>query len=332
MGEKIVRGLKILFVWQLCNLLFFVCLFFLMLFLSLVMGAIASSSDMPKDGISQLTIHKEGVSSKKGYVLQIPMAGIIMKQEPEFFLDEAVGPYERLIGDLKKAKKDKKVKAVLIVVNSPGGSVSVCDRMLEAINKFKEKTKLPVYAYYEDVAASGGVYTTVACDYIMASPTCITGSIGVIMGGMNIMGLMEKIGVKEQVYKSGELKDMGSGTRAGSSEEKKLLQDMVNQLFDRFVDIIVEGRGEKVKREDVIALKGAFFLPKKALENGLIDEIGSYDEIVAKIRKDLDEKYKIVSYLPKPDWGKLLGAMGTIMPKKMRNRLELDGPLYLFEL
>jgi len=323
---KFFNALKMLLIWQICNVLFFLSLFILIGILGVALGpAVDPLND-------QHNIINEGASTSDEYILQIPMTGIIMKHEKQSVFDETVGPYERIVADLKVAEEDDNVRAVLIVVNSPGGSVSVCDRLHQIIVDFKEKTKIPVYAYYESVAASGGVYTTVSSDYIMAAPTCVTGSIGVIMGGINVIDLMDKIGVKEQTYKSGAHKDMGSGSRESTAEEKKLIQGIVDQLFARFVDIIIEGRKEKVVRENIVNLKGAFFLPTRALENGLIDEIGSYEQIVKKIRVDLDDKFDVISYMQKPEWEKIFDVFGTLVPKKIRQRIELQGPLYLFEI
>jgi protease IV len=320
------NALKMLFIWQICNVLFFLSILILIVILGVAVGPTVDPSN------SQHSVISEGSSSSKGYILQIPMEGIIMKNDKESIFDETIGPYERIVADLKAAEEDDNVQAVLFVVNSPGGSVSVCDRLYQIIKDFKEKTKIPVYAFYESVAASGGVYTTVASNYIMAAPTCVTGSVGVIMGGINVLELMDKIGVKEQTYKSGALKDMGSGSRKSTEEETLLIQGIVDELFTRFVDIVVEGRKEKVKRDDIINLKGAFFLPQRALENGLIDEIGSYELIVKKIRDDLDQNLNVINYAQKTEWERMFNVFGTLVPKNMRQRLELQGPLYLFEI
>lgn len=327
MFQKLKTGIKILFVWQLCNFLLVLSMVLGLVFLG---GIAAKSQPIKIEDVGSVDIVEK--YKGEGVILEIPIDGIIFRNtEEEFWGEKRMGAYERIIADLDKVKEDNEVKAVLFRVNSPGGAVSACDRLYQIIKEFKKDSEVPLFAFYESVAASGGVYTTVGAEYIMAAPTCVTGSIGVIMGGMKVKKLLDKIGLESEPYKSGKFKDMGSGMRETSAEEKRLIQGVVDELYNRFVDIVLEGRGERVTREKVIALEGSFFLSKTALENGLIDSVGTYEDMINVIHNKIGVKVNVIQYTHRQKWENFIEIFNSWLPKKIKNRLQIEGPLYLYD-
>jgi protease IV len=186
---------------------------------------------------------------------------------------------------LRKATKDKRIKALVIRINSPGGTVTASDIIYREIKIFKEKTNIPVITIMMDMAASGGYYVACASDKIVAHKSTITGSLGVIIYSLGFNGLFEKIGMESRVIKSGELKDMGNPFDEFSDEEKAVFQDLVNQMYEQFLDVIVEGR--KIDRDKLRKLAdGRVYLGQQALENGLIDKVGYIEDALDLAMKE----------------------------------------------
>jgi len=148
----------------------------------------------------------------------------------------------RVREELKKAQGDPKVKALVLRINTPGGTVTASDVIFRELQLFKQEKKIPVVAVMMDVAASGGYYVALAADTIVAHPTTVTGSIGVIMLSFNAEGLMQKLGVAPSTIKSAERKDMGSPFRALTPEERAIFQSVIDELYRQFVAKVVERR------------------------------------------------------------------------------------------
>ena len=165
-------------------------------------------------------------------------------------------------------------------MNSPGGGITDCDRIHHEILELKKaRPALRFVSLIRDVAASGGYYVSAPCDRIIAHPTTITGSIGVIMSFMNLEGLFEKIGYREVVIKSAEHKDIGSMGRPMTDKERELLQSMLNEMYDRFVQIVADGRKMDVLKVRELA-DGRIYTGSQAKANGLVDELGYFDQAV----------------------------------------------------
>jgi len=156
-------------------------------------------------------------------VAQIDVTGLIIDAEKPGLLAPGENPMARFVESLRRAEADSGVKAVVIRINSPGGTVTASDVMYREVQHFKQRTGKPVVIAMADVAASGGYYLASGCDSIVAHPTTITGSIGVISMHVSLVGLLDKIGVKVEALKSGANKDMGSPFRAMTDDDKKLL-------------------------------------------------------------------------------------------------------------
>jgi protease-4 len=178
----------------------------------------------------------------------------------------------KVIGELKKYAEDSSVEAVVLRVNSPGGGVAPAQEIYDEVIKLKEEKKVVVSM--GAVAASGGYYIASPADKIVANPGTITGSIGVIMELPNIEGLMEKIGVKTEVIKSGKHKDIASAFRSMTEEEKKILENLLSDVHEQFIIAVSDSRGMDYDVIKKIA-DGRIFTGKKAKELGLVDDLGN---------------------------------------------------------
>jgi protease-4 len=164
---------------------------------------------------------------------------------------------------------------------------------------FREKKKIPVYAYITELAASGGYYIASASDRIVASPTAITGSIGVIAMKLNIEGLLAKIGVSDETYKSGPKKDFWSPFRPSTPEERKMFQDIIEELHLRFVGVVCANRQKLLTEHEVKTLAdGRILGAGEALKARLVDQVAYLDETIEGMKKALNvEQAKVITYL-----------------------------------
>jgi protease-4 len=206
----------------------------------------------------------------------------------------------RLREELKKAGEDSRVKALVLRINSPGGTVTASDVIYREVMAFKQTSRLPVVATMMDVAASGGYYVALAADTIVAHPTTVTGSIGVIMISLNAEGLMQKLGVATAAIKSGERKDMGSPFRALTPEERQIFQSVIDDLHRQFVAKLVERRGLPAATAATLA-DGRIYTAEQALAHRLVDRIGYMPDALEAARRaaGLDEARVIVYKRPR---------------------------------
>lgn len=194
---------------------------------------------------------------------------------------------ESVYRQLQAAQKDRRVKAVIVRVNSPGGTISASDQINNQIRNFRTKTNKPVIAFMQGIAASGGYYTSVACEKIVAEPTIITGSIGVISSYLVVQQLLEdKLGILPVVIKSGEKKDWPSSYRAPEPNEIEYIETkLIKPSLKRFVDIVAEGRKPLLSLAEVTHLAdGSIFGAQEALDEKLIDQIGYLDDAVDLVK------------------------------------------------
>jgi protease-4 len=192
---------------------------------------------------------------------------------------------ERLRDVLDHAEKDPSIRAILLRIDSPGGSVAASDLIHHELVAFKKKTKCKIVAVCMGMAASGGYYSAMAADAIYVHPTSIVGSIGVIGLFPNLAGLSGKIGVDVRVVKSGEFKDMGSMWRPFSDPDRAILQGMIDSMFERFVTVVREGR-PKLDEATVRRLAdGRIYTAQEAVTLGLVDAMGYMDDAFAAARK-----------------------------------------------
>lgn len=185
---------------------------------------------------------------------------------------------ERIVSLLRTAEKDRSIRAVVLRINSPGGSAAASQEIGEAVKRLRKAGK-PVVASMGDVAASGGYWIAANTDRIVANPGTVTGSIGVIFQVFNAQGLGDKVGVRSEVFKSGEHKDIGSPARAVTETERAILQGMVTDIYGQFVEVVAEGRNLPVERVRRLA-DGRIFTGRQARDAGLVDELGGLEDAV----------------------------------------------------
>lgn len=211
------------------------------------------------------------VPSSKDAVAVVPVYGGIYQGDSAHSWDRGSGQIARKIDKLAARKE---VKAILLDINSPGGTVSAVQEINAAIARARNTHKKPVVAVMGDVAASGGYYIAAACDKIVAHPGTITGSIGVIFSGANLEGLMKKIGYKPEVIKSGKFKDIGSMGREMTPDERRLLQAMIDDSYDQFVAVVSTGRNIPADKLRSEIADGRIYTGRQAMETGLVDVLG----------------------------------------------------------
>jgi len=184
--------------------------------------------------LQEFTLQGKG----KGKILVIPIKGEISSSTSKGLIFTKPSMIQEVISQLKLAEKDREIKAVILKIDSPGGTVTASDILYHEIVAFKNRTGVKVVAAMMDVAASGGYYIALPADFIFAHPTTITGSIGVIFMQPKVNSLMEKIGVGLDINKSGKNKDMGSPFRNTTDEERKIFQDLTDELGKRFINLV----------------------------------------------------------------------------------------------
>lgn len=220
---------------------------------------------------------KEGEPSKGLLVMQekdtvgwVAIRGPIYNSESGRIWEKGTDQWSRRIRQLAETKG---VRAIVLDINSPGGSVGAVQELYSQIQRVRKEKKIPVIALFDDVAASGGYYIAAACDKIVAHPGSLTGSIGVIFQVGNVEGLFNKLGVKMDPVKSGKHKDIGSPTRAMTPEERQLLQALIDDAYKQFVAAVSAGR--RLSEDQVRALAdGRIFSGQQALESKLVDMVG----------------------------------------------------------
>ena len=208
-------------------------------------------------------------------VYEIRMEGLISADRyTGLFLGESVTP-EDIINQLDEAESNPNVKAILIRVNSPGGSPAASQEIYEEVKKAKK----PVVVSVSETCASGAYYISSAADMIVANRSSSVGSIGVIMRLPNFEGLYEQLGVKYTTIKQGEFKDVGSTDRPITEEEKRMLEAQLKELYDQFISDVADSRSMETSKVRELAT-GWVFLGTEALELGLIDKIGNYKDAI----------------------------------------------------
>ncbi len=258
----------------------------------------------------------------------IDLAGII-SSDPWDYLGSSLVTHIK--EQLERAGEDDNVRAVILKIDSPGGEVLASDEIYRLIMGFQEDHHKPVVASMGSVAASGGYYVASPCRWIVANELTITGSIGVIMHSYNWRGLMDKLGIQPQVFKSGPLKDMLSPDKrpeATTDQERQIVQDLVNETFGRFESVVEEGRGfakahnEKnpgAEADHGRALDGNWkqyadgrlLSGKDAFKLGFVDELGNFETAVERARKLAEiEDARLIRYLRPVGLGSLFRLFG----------------------
>jgi protease-4 len=256
-------------------------------------------------------------------ILLMDISGVILEGPHRLLgLTKGVTSPSRIKEELEKAAQDDRIKAVVLKINSPGGTVSAADVILHELKSFKAAKGVPLVVCLQGLAASGGYYVAQAGDTIIAYPTCITGSIGVIAMKFNLRGLMDKIGVGEDVVKSGKWKDFWSPFRPATPQEKEMMQQVINDFYRNFVDVVAAGRHLSLKKTREVA-DGRIYTASQARDLGLVDQLGYLDDALelARVKAGLENPRVITYHRP----GSYKPTIYSLLPD-----LDMVGPQFLY--
>lgn len=204
---------------------------------------------------------------------------------------------ERILKDLRHAAEDTSVKAIVLYIDSPGGAVTTSDVIHHEV--LEARKAKPITVYMDNIAASGGYYISCAANHITANANTLTGSIGVIISTINIADVMNKVGVKAEVFTSGPFKDMLSMTRPINEEESAYVQSLVNEAYGNFLNVVSTGRGLTIQElQKRNAVDGRIITGKRALEIGLVDANGYFEDAIAEAAKlaKVEDSFQVIRY------------------------------------
>lgn len=242
-------------------------------------------------------------------IAHLTVSGVIQDVGEPSIWETVEYNHQAFMRQLDAVLADDTVQAVLLSVDSPGGGVIESAEIHEKLVQIKEEKQIPIYVSMGSMAASGGYYISAPADKIFAQRETITGSIGVIMQSLNYSKLAEKVGIEFETIKSGEHKDMFGGNRPSTAEEKAMLQEMIDESYEVFVDIIEQGRGMSEANVKKVA-DGRILGGSQALKAGLVDEIGNENAALHALRTEHGlEDAELFEYATQSDsWASLLGV------------------------
>ena len=236
---------------------------------------------------------------------------------------------EAIIDQIHQYRDDQAIKAIVLRINSPGGSVAPVQEIYSELKKLEK----PIVASMGSTAASGGYYIAAIADEILANPGTLTGSIGVIMQFTKLKGLYEKVGLEQQVIKSGKFKDTGSPVRDMTDEERELLQVTLDDVHNQFIDAVFEGRQEHLTREEIVALAdGRIFSGQQALKHKLVDQLGNLPDAIDRAGElgGIEGKPKVVRTKRKTSM--LERVLGSTGKENLDRLLDNAGVTFRYEL
>lgn len=292
--------------WLICaNIIgsFILLLLVFSIFISLIIGSL----------FNKATTHlgKTSVGGGANKIAIIRLQGEIMIEEdqsnPLSFTPFVITP-DRTSKLIEQIKADSSIKAVVLRINSPGGSVVASQEVFAKL--YQLRSQLPVVAYFEEVAASGGYYLGLSAQKIVAHPASLTGSIGVIMISPKLAGLYDKLGIEIRTYQSGEFKDMGSMARDASKQEQAIFADLIADNYQMFIEDIAQARNMDLSKVKQLA-DGRVYSGRQAVANGLADQLGDLDtaiDLAVELAKLTD--YEIIQLDQKGFWASLFNTMG----------------------
>jgi protease-4 len=276
---------------------------------ALILGAVAIS--LVYAVIRQEEVNSPGSASSDGEVGVIYIEGVIAGGSGSGGLFGSLGGAESIASLLREAARDPDLKAVVIRLNSPGGTPAASQEIEKEIQRLKDSGK-KVVASMGDVAASGAYWVAAGADQIVANPGTITGSIGVIMETANLAGLFDKIGIDTETYKSGPYKDMGSSSRPATDGERAIFQSMVDDVYEQFVATVARGRHRDASEIRPLA-DGRVFTGRQAKELGLVDRLGDFHDAVllAAELAGIEGEPAVVNLSPKNFWSEFFRGAGV---------------------
>lgn len=260
--------------------------------------------------------HGAGSASGGSKVGVIQINGVLAETGSSSVFSSSKNDAEKIMEAIHEAEQRSDIKALVLRINSPGGTSVAVQEVGVELDRFRKSGK-PVVTSMGDACASGGYWVACSTDRIVANPSTLTGSIGVIMEFSNLEGLYGKLGIREEVIKSGSYKDIGSSSRPLAQEERDMLQELVNDSYNQFLDQVEKGRRGKISRAELEKIAdGRIFSGRQAKELGLVDDLGNYYEAlsIAKRMAYLDPGCK-VEELNKP------GIWDSIVSDVQANKL-----------
>lgn len=224
--------------------------------------------------VESSVVERDPAGRTANRVAIIDISGLIHNVRKTGILSSQDNPVAVLHEKLEAARQDDNVKAIVLRLNTPGGTVTASDAMYREIQRFRRETEKPIVTIMMDVAASGGYYVACATDHVVAYPTTITASVGVIMQTVSVKPALDRIGVKAEAITSGPNKDAGSPLSTLDDEQRQVLQSMVDDFYAQFLDVVREAR--PAMDEDALdeATDGRVMTGRAAYETGLVDELG----------------------------------------------------------
>ncbi len=256
----------------------------------------AKISLIPADKeLEEEVVIREGLFRPKIAIVEVD--GLLIDQETGGLLTEGENPVAYVKEQLDKARNDSAVKGVILRINSPGGTVTASEIIHDEVRRFKQKSGKPVAAVMMSVTASGGYYVACATDRLIAYPTTVTGSIGVIMQLFSLQGTMEAIHLRTYAIKSGRFKDAGSPLRDLEPAEREIFEEIVQQFYEKFLSVVRNGRPNMSAEQIKAVADGRVFTGQQALDYGMVDEVGNIYTAIQWLKDKTDhERMNVVVY------------------------------------
>lgn len=267
-------------------------------------------------GKNKNIFNNEEFNFNKDYIAVLHIEGVIQKEGRTY-------NQKWILDTIEKLANDEKNQGILLFIDSPGGTVYESDETYLALIDYKNSTEKPVYAYFASLAASGGYYIGSSADYIFANRNTLTGSIGVIAGqSIDATGLMEKIGIKSQIFHAGRNKTMMSYDTPLTEEQAQIMQSIADEAYEQFTSIVATARRMPIEQVKELA-DGRIYTANQALKNGLVDKVCSLDDAKAKIEEDLHSEleFEDMKYVYRESIMDLFSSVKSIVdsPKTQMN-------------
>lgn len=264
--------------------------------------------------------------------VRIPVTGIIARDGEQGFFRISMDRVESILRQIRAAQHDNAVQAIILEVDSPGGSITPTDEIYRALSDFRASAKeRKVVVLVQGMAASGGYYVAMASDWIIAEPTAFIGSISVIIQTLNWKGLSDKIGIQDVTIKSGKNKDLLNPFREVNPEQVAILQSMVDSLHCFFVDIVRKGRTIEESSLQTMC-DGRIFTAADAQQQRMIDQLGYWPDAVAKTAQLLGQSsVKVVRYEERSDFARWLAELrGPSLNVALPRWMSAEGPQLMY--
>ncbi|MCM3637138.1 signal peptide peptidase SppA [Sporosarcina luteola] len=268
----------------------------------------------------------------------LTLDGVIQDVGSSLFASEGYN-HQMFMSQLHEILNDQTIKGIVLSVNTPGGGVVESSDIYDAIKAIQIEREIPVYVAMGGLAASGGYYVSAPAEKIFVHPETITGSIGVIMESVNYAKLAEKYGIDFNTIKTGPYKDIMSGSREMTEEEHNMLQEMINDSYERFVAIVAEGRNMSTEQVKKVA-DGRIMNGRQAIDSGLADDFGKMGDAIDALKTDYElENATVFEYAPMDSFGSLFGVkVGNLFGRNIESELigkllsDYDAPrmMYLY--